>query len=84
MEEDTFKFTSEELKAMKSNKTIPSKARKESLLLRTHAFGHFGADAMYEYIWHEGFFWTGMRDECGIIVKRCIPCLRYSIVRHGL
>ena len=77
-------YNREEIRALRYNKVVPSSEDERlQLVLDAHAFGHFGVEAMFQNIWNNGFYWTNMRDACSKVVMSCVPCLRYSIVKHG-
>ena len=59
-----------------------AKERRE-LLLKQHTKGHFGAEKLYKALWYDGFYWPGMRKQCGEVVNSCRACLQYNVGREG-
>jgi len=48
-----------------------------------HAYGHFGADALFKAVWRNGFWWPGLRKQCGAITSTCKACLQHNIFKEG-
>ena len=62
--------------------TPPESERKE-LLIEAHAFGHFGAKAMVDYLHNNGLQWNNMHREAQGIVHSCPQCQRHNIAKVG-
>lgn len=57
----------------------PPPAERKNLLLEAHAFGHFGAKAMVDYLHANGVTWDNMLHKAQGIVHSCDKCQRYNI-----
>ncbi|CDH61355.1 hypothetical protein RO3G_00241 [Lichtheimia corymbifera JMRC:FSU:9682] len=62
---------------------IPPESQRKQLLLEAHAFGHFGAKAMVDYLHSNGLTWDNMHREAQGIVHSCDKCQRYNIGKVG-
>jgi hypothetical protein len=56
---------------------------REQLLKMYHLKGHFGADILFKLVWHAGFFWPGLRQQCHALVSQCDHCFRYNLGKVG-
>lgn len=65
-----------------SRKFVPATDR-QPLLLRIHTEGHFGAETLFSAIWHQGYYWPGMRADCDKQVGSCLECLRFNVGKRG-
>ena len=54
-----------------------------AILRAAHASGHFGPEALFNKVWRDGYFWSGMRKQCDEVVGTCHACLQYNVRRHG-
>ena len=63
--------------------TIKDPDKQRELLLRHHANGHFGAEALYRTVWHSGHYWPSLRRQCQDIVHQCNSCLSYNVGKSG-
>lgn len=63
--------------------TIPDETKKQQLLEKAHAFGHFGEKAMYHHIQRQGWWWPKMREDIGRVIDGCNDCRKFTIVQHG-
>ncbi|SAL97595.1 hypothetical protein, partial, partial [Absidia glauca] len=61
----------------------PTVEEKRDILEKAHLFGHFGAEAIVKAIHNNGMHWTNLKQEALILVKRCVPCQRFNIVKTG-
>lgn len=55
----------------------------DTLLKRAHSRGHFGAQAMFKALFHNGHTWINMKRDCQNIVNKCTQCQRFNIAKHG-
>ena len=62
--------------------TPPPEERKD-LLLKAHAFGHFGAEAITRSLHSDGIHWNSMHKDAVELVRQCTECQMNNIVRHG-
>jgi hypothetical protein len=68
----------------KRGKTIPpTQAERQSLVTKTHLFGHFGREAMYKSLWNQGYWWPSMRADIRDELANCDACCRYTVVKSG-
>jgi transposase InsO family protein len=63
-------------------KKVPPAEMQATLLERAHA-GHFGETAMYNNIYHQGWWWPKMRDDIRKVVDSCVDCRKFTIFKHG-
>ncbi|EIE78251.1 hypothetical protein RO3G_02955 [Rhizopus delemar RA 99-880] len=59
-----------------------SEERKE-LLLKEHLKGHFGSDAIYHALKRKGIYWNNLKEEAVELVKSCVPCQQFNIIKKG-
>jgi hypothetical protein len=57
--------------------------KRKALLERLHVNGHFGAEQLFAKIWHAGYYWPGMRQDCSCQVNSCLECLRFNVGKAG-
>lgn len=50
---------------------------------RAHLLGHFGVKATVERLREFGHQWPSMVSDVTSRLKQCIPCQRFTVVRHG-
>lgn len=66
------------------DKTEPTtEAAKKAAIEKAHSFGHFGEQAIFQKLWHEGFWWKSIREDIRAVTSSCTPCLRYNVQRKG-
>ncbi|KAG1491845.1 hypothetical protein G6F53_013032 [Rhizopus delemar] len=53
------------------------------LLLREHSKGHFDSDAIYHALKRKGINWSNLKNEAVELVKSCIPCQQFNIIKKG-
>ena len=63
-------------------KFVSAEARK-TLMDQIHTGGHFGAEALFAKLWHQGYYWPGMRQDCFRHVSSCLECLRFNVGKTG-
>ncbi|SAL97430.1 hypothetical protein, partial, partial [Absidia glauca] len=63
--------------------SVEDTAKRQELLARQHAFGHFGAEAMEKAIHADGMHWPNLRQDAIDMVKKCNQCMQYNVVRKG-
>ncbi|SAL97783.1 hypothetical protein [Absidia glauca] len=61
----------------------PTEEERQNILLQTHLFGHFGAEAIVKAIHNNGMHWTNLKQQALDLVKQCTPCQRFNIVKTG-
>ena len=54
-----------------------------SMIDHAHLFGHFGVKATVERLRQMGHQWPSMVSDVSARLEQCIPCQRFTIVRHG-
>ncbi|MGH2640058.1 MAG: RNase H-like domain-containing protein, partial [Rhabdochlamydiaceae bacterium] len=68
----------------KRGKKCPSDpGQRKKLIEDAHLFGHFGREAVFKRLWHQGYWWPNMRTEIESLLKECDPCTRYTVVKCG-
>jgi transposase InsO family protein len=70
--------------ALIRNKTTPATQDEcDKLIQHAHLAGHFGKQQVFLKIWHDGFWWPGIRQDIDRIIGICDPCLRYNVIQSG-
>jgi hypothetical protein len=64
---------------VKEEYMTPPKDQRQKILLDTHLFGHFGANAMVTKIHNDGIHWTNIKEEALEMVKQCEQCLQFNL-----
>lgn len=64
-------------------KAIPQAEKRRSLVSEAHQLGHFGRDAIYQKLFHDGFWWPKMRADIEAEVKACDACVRFVVGKQG-
>ena len=57
--------------------------RRVAAMEEAHLQGHFGVGATLARLIQLGQTWPGMRRDVELLINRCVPCQRFSIVRQG-
>ena len=63
--------------------TVPNEADRRILLSDAHALGHYGIQAVYAYIVHQGYWWPRLREDIKTEIMLCTECRKYNVIRHG-
>jgi transposase InsO family protein len=53
------------------------------LLMREHLKGHFASDAIYYGLKRKGIYWANLKNEAIELVKSCVQCQQFNIVKKG-
>ncbi|SAL99520.1 hypothetical protein, partial, partial [Absidia glauca] len=61
----------------------PTEEERKSILEKAHLFGHFGAEAIVKAVHNNGMHWTNIKKEALELVKKCVPCQRFNVVKTG-
>jgi hypothetical protein len=70
--------------ALYRGKKLPStQAEKDRLVHEAHDMGHFGVQAVFSRIWHQGFWWPHIREDIRKVIDNCSPCLRHNAKHIG-
>ena len=64
-------------------KLIPEALERKQLVTSAHQLGHFGRDAIYRKLFHDGFWWPKMRMDIEAEVKACDACVRFVVGKQG-
>lgn len=72
-----------ESKSDNTNYMTPPEEERDSILRETHAFGHFGYQAIVRDIHSRGMHWSKIYDEARLIVNSCPECQKHNIVKRG-
>ena len=67
----------------KRGKTCPPLEERMDIIAKAHAFGHFGREAVFMKIWHQGYWWPHLRKEIESYLKDCDACTRYVVTKAG-
>jgi hypothetical protein len=66
------------------DKQCPETQEERRNMIETeHTRGHFGAQAMFMRIWHNGFWWPQIRNQIKEMIAHCVPCQRVEVQRQG-
>lgn len=65
------------------DRTMPTEEKRRELVTASHLEGHFGAEYLYRKLWHQGYYWPSMKQDCLHAVDTCGRCLRYNVGRQG-
>ena len=63
-------------------KRAPPMAERARLLRESHLRGHFGADAIFNDLFRQGFYWSSMRADARRVASSCLDCQRWNIGRE--
>ena len=83
---ESVSYPDKELKDFINNrfaKAFVEPAKRAELLQAQHVNGHFGAETLFAKIWHQGYYWPGLRSDCQAQVSSCLQCLRYNVGKSG-
>jgi hypothetical protein len=65
-------------------KRLPAPEESNLLIVRAHAFGHFGREAIIKkLVKEEGVWWPNLAQDVDNHLKSCDPCLRYTVIKAG-
>ncbi len=68
----------------KRGKTIVhDAAQRRDMINIAHLHGHFGVSAVYNKIFHQGYWWPKMRDEIKEELINCDACIRFNVTKSG-
>jgi hypothetical protein len=65
------------------SKVCPPVGDRKAILLQQHEGGHFSAEALFRRVWHAGFFWPSLRQDCIKLIAKCEQCTRHAIRSAG-
>jgi hypothetical protein len=54
-------------------KFVEAPSQRTDMLVSAHAQGHFGAEELFKYVWRQGYYWPGLRQDCQRTVQQCRP-----------
>ena len=54
------------------DKQIVPENERAAKLEAAHSKGHFGAEAIFQELWHAGFYWPNMKRDCQSLVAICL------------
>jgi hypothetical protein len=63
--------------------TPPTSEERHQLLEIEHSKGHFASDAIYYALKRKGIYWKDLKNDAIKLVRNCIPCQQFNIVRKG-
>ncbi len=61
----------------------PDESVRRQLIVDAHQFGHFGIQAMFDNIWHKGFWWPDIRKDIQDEIRHCDACSRFTVTKSG-
>jgi hypothetical protein len=64
-------------------KIAPPESERETIIQLEHDKGHFGREAIFKQLWHNNYWWPGMRKDIQDVVNNCDACLRFSVGKAG-
>lgn len=67
----------------RAGKTVPDEKLRPDIIASAHDIGHESSDALFRRIWHQGYFWPELNDDCRKISQSCKQCLEYNIRQAG-
>src|SRR6185312_6517224 len=53
------------------------------LISDAHLFGHFGREAIFKRLWHQGYWWPDMRTDITNELINCDACTRFVVTKSG-
>jgi hypothetical protein len=56
---------------------------KPEMLKMIEDHGHFGHQAIFMKIWHNGYWWPQIRDDIKTLTDDCVACQRVKVQRQG-
>ena len=57
--------------------------KRKELINHCHLQGHFGISAVFNKLWHLGFWWPKIRNEIQEELSNCDACTRFNVVKSG-
>jgi DNA-directed RNA polymerase subunit RPC12/RpoP len=68
----------------KRGKSCPvSLEQRIELMQKAHQFGHFGREAVFKYIYNQGYWWPSMRKEIAQELRNCDACAKFTVIKSG-
>jgi hypothetical protein len=67
----------------RGKKIIHDKQERKQLIHDLHLQGHFGISAMFNKLWHLGYWWPKIRNEIQEELINCDACTRYNVTKSG-
>ncbi|HVX00123.1 MAG TPA: RNase H-like domain-containing protein, partial [Candidatus Babeliaceae bacterium] len=68
----------------KRGKVAPSDPDERLRLISdAHLFGHFGREAIFKRLWHQGYWWPDMRAVITNELINCDACTRFVVAKSG-
>ena len=67
----------------RGKKSPTSPLERDTLIQKAHEMGHFGSSQIFQKLWHDGWWWKGIRNDLQRILGACEPCLRYNVITAG-
>jgi hypothetical protein len=67
----------------RGKKVVHDLAERKQLITNIHLHGHFGVSAMFNKLWHQGYWWPRIRDDIQAVLVDCDACIRYNVGKSG-
>ena len=68
---------------LRAGSPLPPSSEQKSLIENAHLLGHFGTQATYKRLQHDGKVWPGMKRHIAEYIRSCIPCTRFKVLKKG-
>jgi hypothetical protein len=57
--------------------------KRHELINNIHVQGHFGVSAIFNKLWHLGFWWPKIRNDIQQELANCDACIRFTVTKSG-
>ena len=57
--------------------------QRRELINKIHLAGHFGVQAVFNKLWHLGYWWPKIRNEIQQELINCDACIRFNVTKSG-
>ena len=62
---------------------VRDESKQRELINFVHLQGHFGVQAVYNKLWHLGFWWPKVRNQIQQELINCDACIRFNVTKSG-
>ena len=56
---------------------------RRDLIIKAHLLGHFGVQAVFNKLWHQGYWWPKIRVDIQQELINCDACNRFNVTKAG-
>jgi hypothetical protein len=67
----------------RGKKVINDLNERRDLIIKTHLQGHFGVQAVFNKLWHQGYWWPKIRNHIQQELSECDACNRFNVTKSG-